>query len=86
MGDGKSAIPTFRCFRCGKKWGNGPDIESYGLCIECFADWAKTKSSCFGTEPYTLKKHCSLHKYCKEYYGFKQNLSRRLKEIRQNTG
>jgi len=77
MGDGTNAVPTtFRCFRCGKKWGDGPDVGSHGLCIECFAVWAKTKSNCFGKEPYSPKKHCTLHKYCKEYYEFKQDLSR----------
>ena len=73
MGDGDKFAPTtFRCFKCGRKWGSGPDIESYGLCIECFAEWAKIRSSCFGIDTYTSKKHCSLYKYCKEYYEFKQ--------------
>ena len=77
MGDGNYVIPTtFHCFKCGRVWGDGPDIASSGLCIECFAEWAKTRNHCFGVEPYALKEHCSLHKYCKEYYEFKQNLSR----------
>ena len=81
MGDGKCGIPTtFNCFRCGKMWGDGPDIGSSGLCIECFAEWAKIKMPCFGVETYVSKKHCSLHKYCKEYYEFKQNLSGRFTE------
>jgi len=73
MGDGTHAIPTlFRCFKCGREWGDGPDVGSYGLCIECFAEWAKTKSVCFGVETYAVKEHCTLYKYCKEYYRFKK--------------
>jgi hypothetical protein len=77
MGDGNCAFPTiFRCVKCGRTWGDGPDIGSCGICIECFAEWAKTKNACFGVDPYVSKEHCPLHKYCKEYYEFKQNLSR----------
>jgi hypothetical protein len=77
MCDNECVVLTkFWCFKCGKTWGTGIDVKSYGLCIECFAEWAKTKKDCFGIETYIPKKHCSLHKYCKEYYEFKQNLSR----------
>lgn len=75
--DKKTPSITFRCINCGRKWGEGPDILSYGLCIECFADWAKTKKECFGTSNVLINENkCNLHKFCKEYYGFKQNLPR----------
>jgi len=70
---------TFHCIECGEIWGDGRDIKSYGLCIECFAKWAVTKKSCFGRD-FIIEnsQNCSLHKYCGEFYGFKQDLSRRL--------
>lgn len=70
---------VFHCIKCGKTWGEGLDIESHGLCIECFSEWAKAKKPCFGTElVLTGKDGCSLHQFCGEYYEFKQDLQRRL--------
>jgi hypothetical protein len=68
---------TFHCIECGETWGEGKDIRSYGLCITCFAKWAITKKSCFGKD-FVVENNqaCSLHKYCGEFYGFKQNLPR----------
>lgn len=66
----------FHCIKCGKIWGKGNDVDSYGICIECFGEWAITKCKYFGVESCVFKDHCPLYKYCKEYYEFKQDLSR----------
>ena len=69
----------YHCIRCGKIWGDGADIDSYGVCIDCFAEWAKSKMPCFGSE-FPSDVNCKFYKYCKEYYGIRQNLSWRLSE------
>jgi len=75
----RSAPPstTFHCIECGETWGKGKDVESYGLCIKCFAKWAKSKKDCFG-EFFSVEnvENCSLHRYCGEFYGIRQNLPR----------
>jgi hypothetical protein len=63
------------CVKCGGTWGDGKDTQSSGICPECFREWAKSRKPCFGTESLLNKKHCSFYKFCKEYYGIKQNLS-----------
>jgi hypothetical protein len=75
----RNASVKFHCISCGGVWGEGEDIESYGLCIECFAKWAVTKKPCFGIDFVVENStNCPLHKYCGEFYGFKQDLSRRF--------
>jgi len=66
----------FHCIVCGCIWGEGDDIKSFGICISCFANWAKVKVPCFGETPYIISKECSYRIYCKEYYEFKHNLLR----------
>lgn len=66
---------VFTCICCGKQWGFGIDVNSSGLCIECFAAWAKSKKECFGTH-FGSSNDCKFLKYCQEYYGIKQNLLR----------
>jgi len=72
VNDGREAITTkFHCIKCGRIWGDGIDVDSFGLCIHCFAEWAKCKNKCFGIETLKNKQHCSLNKFCKEYYGIR---------------
>jgi len=66
----------FHCIKCGRVWGEGNDGESFGICIHCFAEWAKSKMTCFGEGPYVENSGCKYEKYCKEYYEFKQSLLR----------
>ncbi len=61
----------FHCVKCGRIWGDGIDIESTGICIQCFSEWAGNRKACFGIDILDNKQHCSLHKFCKEYYGIK---------------
>lgn len=65
----------FSCVECGEVWGDGDDIESHGFCIECFAIWAKEKRPCFG-EVLPTDVDCKFYRYCKEYYGIRQDLLR----------
>jgi hypothetical protein len=60
----------FHCINCGRTWGNGCDVDSYGICIECFAKWALIKKPCFGNTP-NGRIECIFCEYCKEYYEFK---------------
>jgi len=62
----------FHCVKCGTLWGKGLDIQSSGVCIECFAEWALTKIECFG-KCYKIDclNVCKFVYYCKEYYGIK---------------
>jgi hypothetical protein len=69
--DGAAVATKFHCIECGKIWGDGLDIGSAGLCIECFSKWAQKKNPCFGKETLMEKEHCLLHKFCKEYYGIR---------------
>jgi len=74
--DGSIVIATkFHCIKCGNTWGDGENIGSSGVCLDCFGDWAKQKKPCFGTECQLSKDPCSFYKFCKEYYGIKQDLS-----------
>ena len=73
----------FHCLKCGKSWNVGDDpidVDSYGICIECFAKWVNGKKKmknlkqCFGQ----FKKlddvdcdNCSVKKFCEEYCGIK---------------
>jgi hypothetical protein len=77
--------PTrFHCVRCGATWGAGKDVKSSGLCIKCVAEWVIQKqqsegnSPCFGVDSYVDKDHCRFEKFCKEYYGFRQELRQNL--------
>ena len=68
---------VFHCINCGRTWGSGSDVNSYGICIECLAEWALGKISCFG-DTNNVDPNCEFHVYCKEYYEFKQSSSRRF--------
>ncbi len=61
----------YHCIKCNEMWGSGSDAESHGICPDCFAKWARSKSLCFGIETLVNKMHCSLYKYCKEHYGIR---------------
>lgn len=86
---------VYHCIECGKTWGTGIDVDSYGICIECFANWCRQKQKdsglkeCFGE----FKEHdecdcdlCPRKDKCKEYHEIKHDLSGRLKEPTRNIG
>lgn len=73
----------YHCIKCSKIWGEGEDTNSYGVCLECFAEYINNKkifkgfNPCFGKldqDPSVCnsckwKRLCE--KYYKEYYGSK---------------
>ena len=65
----------YHCFGCDRSWGNGADISSYGLCIECLAGYINRKKvskgfdACFGKlNQGDICDSCRYKKFCKEYY------------------
>lgn len=76
---------VYHCIKCGETWGSGRDVESHGICPDCFADWSRMRQrekglkECFG-EHKQLDNidcgDCSRKVKCKEYYGIKHNLLR----------
>ncbi len=76
----KSLFVEFHCLKCGKSWNVGDDsidVDSYGICIECFAEWVNSKKKmnnlkqCFGQFEKVDDvdcNSCSVRKFCKEYY------------------
>lgn len=75
MGVGNPERPStkFHCIRCGRVWGTGEDINSYGICPICFIEWARNKIPCFASCPPT-DINCRWYELCKECYEFKQDL------------
>lgn len=66
----------YHCFRCNRNWGDGADISSYGLCIECLGKYinerkvSKGFDACFGKlNQGGVCDSCKYRKFCEEYYG-----------------
>ena len=82
---GNSNGLVYHCIKCGRTWGSGRDIESHGICPDCFADWSRKRQKdkglkeCFGEYAQPTDVDCDdcLRKIkCKEYYGIRHNLLR----------
>ena len=86
--DIKTVSKKYHCINCGKIWGKGNDVNSYGVCLECFADYINKKKiskgfyPCFGKldQDFRICCSCKWFKFCKEfyeehYYGIKYDLS-----------
>jgi len=66
----------YHCFKCGKIWGSGDDIDSYGVCLECLGEYINNKRikngqyPCFGkfNQDSKICDSCKWKKVCKELY------------------
>lgn len=75
----------FHCIKCGRVWGEGKDINSYGVCPICFIEWACGKIPCFASHMPT-SIDCRWYELCKECYEFRQDLLRGFPEDGQVGG
>lgn len=65
----------YHCIKCGKIWGEGEDTHSYGICLECFAEYINNKKAskglvpCFGKlNQGTVCDSCKWKRFCEKYY------------------
>ncbi len=61
----KTTATRFHCINCGMVWGDGIDVNSYGVCPDCFSKWAKMKKTCFGDVCDNVA--CNFSKFCSRY-------------------
>jgi len=74
--DNRVISKKYHCIKCGKIWGEGEDVHSYGICPECFANYVNDKKikkgyhTCFGKldQDPEICNSCRWQKFCKEYY------------------
>ena len=73
--NGDVSNKKYCCIKCGKTWGKGELNGSYGVCIDCLADYINEKKISKGMVPCFGKLNqdvvcdsCKLKKFCEEYF------------------
>ena len=74
--DNRVISKKYHCIKCGKIWGEGEDTHSYGICLECFAEYINNKKiskgfyPCFGklNQDSDICDSCKWKRFCEKYY------------------